>query len=107
MLITERRRARSSHPPDALQLLLQHARRKLGVRALTLGTASGALVAGAGAGEDLEQVAGLGADIDAGGRSSKPVATWRMRVGERDLLLTSLRGAMDPDLAAAVRRILA
>jgi hypothetical protein len=105
MVINERRRARSHHAPHALQLLLQHARRRLGVRTLTLGTPAGALVAGAG--DDLERIADLGARADAGHAPREVVATWRFRAGGRDLLLTSLGRAMDPDLGAGVRRILA
>jgi hypothetical protein len=105
MLLTERRRTRSCRPSEALSFLLQHAKENLGVPAIALGTLSGFLVAGAG--DDLERLAQLGADADAGEKSIDHIATWRLRVGESDLLLTSLGGKMDPDLGASVRRILA
>jgi hypothetical protein len=105
MVTTERRRVRSSRPSEALSFLLEQAKEKLGVRALALGTVSGFLVAGAG--YDLAHLAQLGADVDAGDKSIKHIATWRLRVGESNLLLTSFGSAMDPDLGAGVRRILA
>jgi hypothetical protein len=105
MLLTERRRTRSCRPSEALFFLLQHAKDRLGAPAIALGTPSGFLVAGAG--DDLERLAQLGADVDAGDEPTERIATWRLRVGENDLLLTSIGGAMDPDLGASVRRILA
>jgi hypothetical protein len=104
---TERRRTRSLYAIEALQLLFASARRRLRARALTLGTVSGFLVAGDGA--DLERVAELGADTDAGAPPERrdDVATWRLLVGETEMLITSLGGAMDPDLGDGVRRILA
>jgi hypothetical protein len=107
MVISERRRTRSPYKVEALQLLLASARRRLRARALTLGTVSGFLVAGDG--EELERVAEIGADADAGPPSGErvDVATWRLLVGETEMLITSLGGAMDPDLGPGVRRILA
>lgn len=104
MVTSERRRTRSLYPVEALQLLFASARRRLRARALTLGTVSGFLVAGDG--EELQHVAELGADAEAGAPSKDPVATWRLLVGETEMLITSLGGAMDPDLGAGVRRIL-
>lgn len=101
----DRRTNRSSRPAEALALLLEHARRKLGLRALTLGTTEGQLILGTG--EWQEQVAEAGADLDAGRPVAERVGTWRLRVGAAELLLTSLGGAMDPGLGASVRRILA
>lgn len=107
MVPSERRRTRSVYRIEALQLLLASARSRLRARALTLGTVSGFLVAGDG--EELERVAELGADVDAGAPSPErpEVATWRLLVGETEMLITSLGGAMDPDLGPGVRRILA
>jgi hypothetical protein len=102
-MFTERRRARSSRPVEALHFLLLCAKQKLHARAITFGSVSGSLVVGAG--DDLARVARLGADVDAGKEVHERVATWRLRVGEKDFLLTSLGGAMDPDLGASVRRI--
>jgi hypothetical protein len=105
MLTTERRLSRSSRPDVALRLFLEHARERLGVRAITLSTATGALVAGAG--EDLDRLALVGAAAEAGSMTAERVATWRMPLGDDVLLITSSGRAMDPDLGAGVRRILA
>jgi hypothetical protein len=105
MLLTERRRTRSCRPSEALSLLLQHAREKIGVPAIALGTPSGFLIAGAG--DNLERLAELGADVEGGVASIAHIATRRLRVGESDLLLTSVGGKIDIDLSATVRRILA
>jgi hypothetical protein len=107
MVTSERRRFRSPYTVEALQLLLAAARRRLRARSLTLGTVSGFLVAGDG--KDLERVAELGADTEASASSGErsDVATWRLLVGDSEMLITSLGGAMDPDLGAGVRRILA
>jgi hypothetical protein len=105
MNIVERRRERSTRTDEALGLLLEHARERLGVRALALSTAKGAVVAGAG--EDVYRLAEVGAAIDAGSTARTNVATWRLRVNDGDLLLTSAGPVMDPDLGAGVRRILA
>lgn len=103
----ERRRSRSSRPVEALSFFLNRARHSLGVRALTLGTTSGHLIAGSGSGEDLERVAEDGAAVDSGREPAEPIATWRMKLGEVDVVLTSLGGALDPELGSGVRRILA
>jgi hypothetical protein len=105
MNTVERRRERSTRTDEALGLLLEHARERLGVRALALSTSEGAVVAGAG--EDIYRLAELGAALDAGGVPRASVATWRLRVNDGDLLLTSAGPLMDPDLGAGVRRILA
>jgi hypothetical protein len=101
----ERRRSRSSRPIEALSFFLNRARRSLGVRALTLGTTSGHLIAGSG--DDLDRVAEAGAEVDSGAEASEPIATWRMQLGGTPVVLTSLGGALDPELGTAVRRILA
>ncbi len=103
-LEADRRIARSSRPAEALALLLEHASRKLGIRALTLSTTEGQLILGVG--EGLEEVAEAGARVDTGAPVDARVATWRLRVGTAEMLLTSLGGAMDPGLGAGVRRIL-
>lgn len=105
--LVERRQRRSESPNEALLLFFDHAQTKLGVRALTLGTRDGRLLAGAG--EDLEEIAELGALVDKGhvvARRALRLATWRMNVGGRDVVVTSWGGALGPDLADAVRRIL-
>jgi hypothetical protein len=103
-MLTERRRTRSSRRSEALHFLLHGMRKRLRVRAITLGTVSGALLVGAG--DDPERVAELGAHIDAGKTGGERAATWRLRVGPTEFLLTSLGGAMDADLGAGVRRII-
>jgi hypothetical protein len=107
MNTVERRSERSERTDEALGLLLEHARQRLGVRAIALSTDAGAVLAGAG--EGVYQLAALGASADApaGVRMRPEVATWRLRVGHEDLLLTSAGPAMDPSLGAGVRRILA
>jgi len=95
----ERRKSRSARPSEALSLLLDHARENLGIRAITLGTAAGQLIAGSG--DDLDAVAEAGA-LDAG-----HVGTWRMKLGDSEVVLTSVGGAMHPELGPGVRRILA
>jgi hypothetical protein len=110
MHIVERRRSRSSRPIEALSFFLNRARHALGVRALTLGTTEGHLIAGSG--EDLERVAEAGADVDAG-RSlplGETIATWRVSLrGDEaaDVILTSLGGALSAELGPGIRRILA
>ena len=101
----ERRRSRSTRPVEALSFFLTRARHSLGVRALTLGTTSGHLIAGSG--DDLDRVAEAGADVDSGGVAVEPIATWRMQLGGAEVVLTSLGGALDPELGSGVRRILA
>jgi hypothetical protein len=107
MQIVERRRSRSSRPIEALSFFLNRARHGLGVRSLTLGTTAGHLIAGSG--EDLERVAEHGADIDSGRLRSydEKIATWRMKLGDSVVVITSLGGAIDPELGPGVRRILA
>jgi len=85
-------------PFEALHLFLEAARERLGVRTLTLSAPTGHLIAGVGA--DVERVAELGARVDAN------VATWRTRVGDGEVVLTSSGRAMSADLADGVRRIL-
>jgi len=96
----ERRRHRSHRSTEALHLFLDAARARLGLRALTLGTADGGLIAGSGA--SLERIAEIGACVG----PMADVATWRTRVGDRELVLTAWGRAMSADLADGVRRIL-
>jgi hypothetical protein len=98
-MMQERRKSRSARPTEALSFFLEHARASLGIRALTLGTTAGHLIAGSG--DDLESVA------EAGAEGAGHVGTWRMKLGESEVVLTSLGGAMHPELGPGVRRILA
>lgn len=107
--MADRRTHRSSQPIEALYLFLDAERRRLGVRALTVSDARGRLIAGAGIG--LRRVASVGAVVDRGGQSATPlsrsIATWRLNVGDEQLILTSLGRKMTAGLGEAVRRILA
>ena len=104
----ERRTNRSSEPLEALTLLLDAARKRLGVRALTVATTRGRLVAGSG--EDLDRVAALGTAIDRGedppGEEPDSVATWRLRVGKQKLVISSLGKNLSNELGEGLRRIL-
>ena len=101
----ERRTLRSDRPDEALRHFLEATRARLGLRTLTLGTPDGSLIAGAGI--DVTRVAQRGARVDATGvAKERDMATWRTRVGDRDVVLTSWGRAMSADLAAGVRRIL-
>ncbi len=100
----ERRVRRSAETKQALFMFLDAARERLGVHTLTVGTSDGSLVAGAG--EDAHLVAALGAKVASGEQSSERVATWRMRVGSRVLLITSLGARLAPEVGEGVRRIL-
>jgi hypothetical protein len=104
----ERRIRRSPDPSEALSLFLDSARKRLRVRAITVSTQQGELIAGAGIG--LQRVAAIGAKVDCGVDSpallTRSIATWRIQVGERRLLVTSLGRRMTADLGEGVRRIL-
>ena len=88
---------------EALSFFLDSARERLRLRGLTVGTTSGYLIAGSG--DDPERIAEQGAEVDAGA-FCQDVSTWRMKLGETFVVLTSYGGAMHPDLGTGVRRIL-
>jgi len=100
----ERRVRRSAETRQALCMFLDAARERLGVHTLTVSNSDGALVAGAG--EDALLVAALGAKVDSGEQSSEQVATWRLSVGPKIFLITSLGARLTSDLGEGVRRIL-
>jgi hypothetical protein len=100
----ERRRNRSTRPFEALEMYLDAARARLGVTALALGSPEGWLIAGAG--EDLDRLAHEGAHVASGAAGAPDLATWRMCLGDGDVVLTSAGRAMSADLADGVRRIL-
>jgi hypothetical protein len=102
---SERRTQRSLRPMEALQFFLEAARERLGLHALTLGTAEGWLIAGAGT--EIDRVADEGARAARGDEISGDLATWRTRLGDADVVLTSWGTRMSADLADGVRRILA
>jgi hypothetical protein len=49
----------------------------------------------------------MGADVDAGFDAHEGIATWRVAMSGADVVITSLGGALSPDLGPAIRRILA
>lgn len=104
----ERRIRRSDDRSQALSLFLDSARKRLHVRAITVSTQQGELIAGAGIG--LQRVAAIGAKVEHGGTAptllTRSVATWCIQVGEQRLLVTSLGRRMTADLGEGVRRIL-
>lgn len=106
--MVDRRCQRSCNPREALALFLDAERKRLGVRALTVSTEGGELIAGAGIG--LRRVASVGAKADHEGQEtgllSQSVATWRLRIGDEHLVVTSLGRKMTADLGEGVRRIL-
>jgi hypothetical protein len=101
----DRRRQRSARSMEALQFFLEAARDRLGVRALTVSTCEGWLIAGAGS--DVEAVAERGARSAVFAAPDDELATWRTRLGDADVVLTSWGAKMSADLADGVRRILA
>ena len=101
----DRRLQRSIRPIEALEFFLESARDRLGLRALTLGTAEGWLIAGAGS--ELDRVADEGARSARGDDISGDLATWRTRLGDVDVVLTSWGTRMSADLADGIKRILA
>jgi hypothetical protein len=100
----ERRLRRSAEPKQALSIFLDAARERLGVHTLTVGTSDGSLLAGAG--DDALLVATLGAKIASGEQANEQVATWRLSVGPRIFIITSLGARLTPELGEGVRRIL-
>jgi hypothetical protein len=100
----ERRTRRSRDRDVALAFFLESSRRTLGVRALTLGTADGRLVAGSGRG--TQRLAALGAKADAGEPTITRIATWRMTIAGQTYVISSLGGVMHVDVGDGVRRIL-
>lgn len=88
--MNEQRTLRSQSPDEALSLLLDSQRKKMGVRALMITTEDGRLLARAG---------------QAAHRGDR-VATWNMLLGDRRLVITSIGGKLAADVGEGVRRIL-
>ena len=89
--MADRRKHRSTDPHEALVLFLDAQRKRLGVRAITVSTDRGDLIAGSGVG--VRRVASVGAKVDEAddsGLLSQSVATWRLQVGDDQLVVTSL-----------------
>lgn len=100
----ERRTVRSHVPSEALALLLEAQRTQLGVRTLVVTTTTGDLLAGAGP-DPADVAASILEELDGG--TIPALATWRLRVGERDLVIGSLGGRLDFEIGDGVRRICA
>ena len=96
LMMEERRTKRSSDPGEALTLLLESQRRELGVKALTVATEDGKVLAASYAG---------------GKRGSRrkadkvPVATWALQVGAQQLVIRSYGGRLSHEIGTGVRRI--
>jgi len=106
--MAERRSNRSQNPRQALHLFLDAQRKRLGAQAITVANERGELVAGSGS--DLRRVASVGTrvDQDAEGSAwlSRSVATWRLRVDGRYLVVTAMGSKVIVELGEGVRRIL-
>jgi hypothetical protein len=89
----ERRAHRSETASEALLLLLESHRRKLGARALGVTTRDGQMLAAAG---DRRGLAAAGSEV----------ATWQLRAGGRDVIVASLGRNLSYEVGAGVKRIL-
>ena len=98
----ERRQQRSNDPSNALELLLEAHRVRLDARALVVATPSGQLLAGAG--RDPGAVAAMIVEETRDGADST-LATWRLRAGDRELVIGSLGGRLSHEIGEGVRRI--
>lgn len=86
-------------------MFLSSSRARLGAHALAVGTGGGRLLAGSGDGAHL--VAVMGARVAAGGNAPCDVAVFRVSVGADRYVVSSLGRALDDEVAAGIRRILA
>ncbi|MFW5740804.1 MAG: hypothetical protein ACOC1F_10615 [Myxococcota bacterium] len=104
----DRRRNRSQNARQALSLFLDAQRKRLGVHAITVANERGELVAGSGVSLRSVAAAGTRLDEDADGSEwlARAVATWRMRVNGRYLVVTSMGRKIPVQLGEGVRRIL-
>jgi hypothetical protein len=100
----ERRQVRSELPTEALGLLLESHRARLQVRTLVVTTPSGDILAGAGH-DPVDVAATIVEELRDGAAST--VATWRLRVGDLDLVIGSLGGRLNHEVGDGVRRIFA
>jgi hypothetical protein len=100
----ERRYVRSEVPSEALALFLEAHRQRLQARTLVVTTPAGHVLAGAGH-DPVDLAATIVEELRDGTAST--VATWRLRIGERDLVIGSLGGRLNHEVGDGVRRILA
>ena len=103
-LMQERRQARSELPTEALGLLLEAHLARLQARTLVVTTPTGDLLGGAGH-DPVDLAASIVEELHDGTETS--VATWRLRVGDRDLVIGSLGGRLCHEVGDGVRRIFA
>jgi len=75
---------------------------QLDVRALVVATPSGQLLAGAG--HDPGAVAAMIVE-DMRGGTDPTLATWRLRAGDRELVIGALGGRLNHEVGDGVRRI--
>ena len=104
----ERRERRSAERDVALKLFLESHMRKLEVRALTVATLEGKMVAGVG--DIPHEVAKSSITIDEarnGIADGEGLATWRLRAGGGWLVVASWGGRLSYDVGSGVRRIMA
>jgi hypothetical protein len=104
----ERRHLRSDARPEALSLFLESQRKRLDVRALTVATRDGRLIAGTGDAPGRVARAAIAIDEARGGvaDAAEPLATWRLRAGGVEVVLASLGGRLSYEVGSGVRRIL-
>ena len=100
----DRRTVRSELPSEALTLLLESQRTQLEVRTLVVTTTTGDLLASAGP-DPIDVAASILEELDGG--TIPDLATWRLRVGDRELVIGSLGGRLDFEIGDGVRRIFA
>lgn len=104
----ERRCNRSQNPPQALCLFLDAQRKRLGAHAIAVANERGELVAGSGSG--LRRVAADGTKVDQDTEGSawlsRSVATWRLRVNGRYLVIASVGRRVSVEIGEGVRRIM-
>ncbi len=99
----ERRYVRSEIPSEALALFLEAHRIRLRAQTLVVTTPSGHVLAGAGH-DPVDVAATIVEELRDGKQST--VATWHLRVGERELVIGSLGGHLNHEVGDGVRRIL-
>lgn len=104
----ERRIVRSERKTEALHLLLESHRKRLAVRTLVVATRDGRLLGWAGDDAGKVALAAVTVDEARGGaaHSEGSIATWRLRVGEGDVVVGAFGGRLSYDVGSGVRRIL-
>ena len=99
----ERRHVRSELPSEALALFLEAHRARLHARTLVVTTPSGHVIAGAGH-DPADVAAAIVEELHDG--KAPTIATWHLRIGDRELVIGSLGGNLNHEVGDGVRRIL-